>query len=185
MLIVINMLLIDLFKLFWLYQSIINWSLCVFWLHWHKQNNLVWSIGKKKFMIGFSFSSIGQCIITRIQRRILNPVRYLRSIFSQKYLIILLLRYLLLHHLRCLTEFWIHLWNMPILFILFRISLWQWYGLKVFTEDLNGYQSSFLECFSVIGLSNVGLLLNYIKKFYLYFHYFKKVWDLDFFSTFF
>ena len=66
MLIIINVLLIDLFKLFWLYQR---------------------DLPENNFMIIFYY--------------------YL-----------------------------IHLWNMSILFILFRVSLWQWYGLKAFTEDL-------------------------------------------------
>ena len=74
--IVINVLLINLFMLFWLY--------------WYNLNNLIyWKIYWEK------------------------------------------------RRLKCLTEFWIPLWNMPTFFILFRISLWQWYGLRAFTNDLN------------------------------------------------
>ena len=51
---------------------------------------------------------------------------------------------------------------MPVLFILFRITLWQWYDLKAFTEDLNEYQSY------------DGISLDYIKTFHICFHYFKK-----------
>ena len=74
--IVINVLLIDLFKLCWLYQR-----------------NLLGN----NFMIRFSyylgiiaeyFLGISQCKIARIQRRIQNPVKYPRWIFSQKYLTI-------------------------------------------------------------------------------------------------
>ena len=52
-------------------------------------------------------------------------------------------RYLLLRKTpsKRFDRFWRHLWNMTILFILFRMSLWHWYGLKAFTKDLNEYQS--------------------------------------------
>ena len=45
------------------------------------------------------------------------------------------------HHLSCLAEFWMYLWNMSIFFILFRKCLWQWYVLKAFTKDLNEYKN--------------------------------------------
>ena len=40
-----------------------------------------------------------------------------------------------------MTEFWMNLRNIFILFMVFKISLWHWYGLKAFTEALNEYQN--------------------------------------------
>ena len=47
-------------------------------------------------------------------------------------------------YLRSLTVFWIHLWNMPILFLLFRISLSRWYGLKAWRFSNNTRESLFI-----------------------------------------
>ena len=63
-------------------------------------------------------------------------------IFSGKYLTVFS-RYLLFR--KVLSKLFDGVLNTPLeyahFFILFRISLWQWYGLKAFTEDLNEYQS--------------------------------------------
>ena len=56
------------------------------------------------------FGYIGQCMIARIRRRILNSVKRLRWVFLQKYLTIFIWEK---HSLKCVKEFWIHLRNVP------------------------------------------------------------------------
>ena len=56
-----------------------------------------------------------------------------------------------------MTEFWMYLWNMPILFVLFRISLRWWYGLKAFIEDFKSW-------FIVELYTEIPLLLSLFKK---------------------
>ena len=68
----------------------------------------------------------------------------------------------------CLAEFWIHLWNMPVLFILFKISSLQRYGLKTFTGDLNAYQ----------GLEKLVYCWIILRDSASVFIIFKNAWDL-------
>ena len=100
-----------------------------------------------------SFSVIGQCIIARIQSRIQSLSKRLRWIISQKNFTIFS-RYLLLRKAppRILTGFWIHLWNMPILFLLFRISL-----------TVIQFKSLCRRFEWIPGNGKVGLMLNHIK----------------------
>ena len=136
---------------------------------------LAGSIGKEfygKFIVR-CFSGIGQCIIARIQRRIQNPVKSLIRTFLQNYLTIFSHYLLLRKTVWCLTEFWIHLWNMPVLLILFRISSLQRYGLKTFTEDLNEYQ----------GLEKLVYCWIIWRDCASIFIIFKNDWDLGFFRT--
>ena len=92
------------------------------------------------YYLGFivkCFSSMGQCIIPRILRRIQNTVKCLWWIFLWKYLNVfsyLILRKALITYL---TGFWTYHWNIPIP----RISFWRWYGLMAFNKGLNEYQS--------------------------------------------
>ena len=71
---VIKVLLIRLFKLFRLYQRDIL------------ENNFMINFSYYLGIIVKCFSGIDECIIPRIQRRIQNPVKRLRWIFSGKYL---------------------------------------------------------------------------------------------------
>ena len=75
-----------------------------------------------------------------------------------------------LRHLRCLTEFWMYFWNMPILLLLFRISLWQWYVLQTFTED-------FIECQSFQKLDYCWIIYRDSASIFIIF---KNAWSLFF-----
>ena len=63
-----------------------------------------------------------------------------------------------------MTGFWMYLRNMPILFLLLRISLWQWYVLKTFTKDLNEYQSLQKLVYSWIIYRDSASILNIFKN---------------------
>ena len=74
------------------------------------------------------FSGIGQCIIARIQRHIQNPVKRLRWIFLRKYVTTFNA-----FEKSAIEDVWQgseYTSGICPLFILFRNSLWHWYGLR-------------------------------------------------------
>ena len=157
----IKVLLIDIFKLFWLYQS---------------------DVLELKAMISFShylditvkrFPGIGQCIIARMQKRIQKPVKRLRWVFSWTYLQLSTVIYFWeKRHLRCLIRLrntsgiWPYClcWDQSVTVIWFK-------GLNPRFEWVREF-------------GKVGLLLNHIKIFCLYLHYVQKCFRSVFLLTF-
>ena len=120
----ISVLIMDLFKLFW--------------LHWYNQNNIAWSLGMIYCRMFLGYRLVHIYYNTKAYS---EPCQTCRMDLFAK----------ILNNFRQLPAFQKS-----------RISLWQWYGLKAFTQDLNNTKKD---------IGKVGLLLNCIKRFHLYFYY--------------